>query len=128
MMGFKEKLSLCLNKLARWNKIHLRGSLRRAIARKEREIQDLTRTKGPNWRREMIEAERNLENLLKEDEIYWKQTTREEWIKWGDGNTKWFHTRACHRRKINRITGLYVNNGEWTDKAEDFARIASLYF
>lgn len=55
-----------------------------------------------------------MDNLLEEEEIYWKQRLREEWLKWGDKNSKWFHKKANLRRKKNEITGILGLNGEWT--------------
>lgn len=39
-----------------------------------------------------LEAE--LDKLLEDEEIYWKQPLGENWLKRGDKNTKWFHRRA----------------------------------
>lgn len=36
----------------------------------------------------MHEIEFELDRLLEEDEIYWKQGSTEEWLKWSDKNSK----------------------------------------
>ncbi|KAB2065820.1 hypothetical protein ERO13_A09G109950v2, partial [Gossypium hirsutum] len=43
-----------------------------------------------------------LENVLSHKELLWKQKSRCDWLKLGDRNTKFFHNRAMHKRKINR--------------------------
>lgn len=44
-------------------------------------------------------AEASVENLLREEEIYWKQQFRENWLKWG------IKTRS------GSITMLLIGNG-----------------
>lgn len=76
------------------------NSIRGAITRKRNEIKSLANSSGGVRRRDMMEAEHELEKLIKEDGMHWIQRSREDWIKWGDRNTKWF---TSHRRKINMI-------------------------
>ena len=42
------------------------------------------------------------------------QRSREEWIAYGDINTKFYHASTLVRRKRNRIERLKNNEGEWT--------------
>ena len=34
-------------------------------------------------------------------------------MRFGDRNTKFFHTQTVVRRKRNRIHGLFLDNGSW---------------
>lgn len=45
--------------------------------------EDLRKRDVPSWREDLFTVEGDLEALLKEDEIYWKQRSREDLIKWG---------------------------------------------
>lgn len=106
-----EKMGECLSKLEQWSKGKYNGSIRGAIARKENEIQGILNQGNQSNDPEVGRLEKELEILLEDDEIYWKQRAREDWLNWGDRNTKWFHLKASCREKANRIRGMYNENG-----------------
>lgn len=66
---------------------------------------------------EKLKEERSL--ILLQEELLWKQKSRNDWLKEGDGNTKFFHTSTLVRRRRNKIEALQNARGEWIeDKAE----------
>ncbi|XP_039141329.1 uncharacterized protein LOC120278666 [Dioscorea cayenensis subsp. rotundata] len=48
--------------------------------------------------------------ILKQEEIYWKQRARMNWIKEGDENTRFFHSVANGRRNRNFIPWVLQDN------------------
>lgn len=66
--------------------------------------------------------------LLEEEEIYWHQRSRENWLKWGDRNTKWFHHKASERRKRNTVRGIMRNYGVWVGSESDVESVFLDYF
>ncbi|CAL9233523.1 unnamed protein product, partial [Arabidopsis halleri] len=46
-----------------------------------------------------------------EEEIYWKQKSKEKWLKEGDRNTRFFHGSVQRRRVRNKILSLITDNG-----------------
>ncbi|KAK5843110.1 hypothetical protein PVK06_005545 [Gossypium arboreum] len=69
-----------------------------------------------------------LENVLSHEEQLWKQKSRCDWLKLGDRNTKFFHSRTINRRKINRITTLRNTNGDWLYDPDEIQQEAVNFF
>jgi hypothetical protein len=60
---------------------------------------------------EAREIESKLHNVLEKEEIMYRQRSRQEWLKAGDRNTKYFHNRASHRRSKNTVHALRKEDG-----------------
>ncbi|GMI69001.1 hypothetical protein HRI_000569400 [Hibiscus trionum] len=56
-----------------------------------------------------------LEHLLDQEELLWRQKSRSDWIVEGDRNTRYFHRRATIRKQKHKITSLKLQNGTWCD-------------
>ncbi|XP_019157963.1 PREDICTED: uncharacterized protein LOC109154684 [Ipomoea nil] len=54
----------------------------------------------------------NLHDILKQEEVFWHQKSRKDWIQDGDRNTTFYHRATLVRRNRARVTMLKVN-GEW---------------
>ena len=50
------------------------------------------------------------------------------WSKYGDRNTKIFHSKASQRRRMNFIEGIKNANGVWVEEVDGVAKVASDYF
>lgn len=68
-----------MGKLKRWNLERLKGSLKAAVARKERDIHELSCCRGSLAEFRVREAKKELDLLLEEEEKYWKSRSREDW-------------------------------------------------
>ena len=65
--------------------------------------------------------------MLKQ-EFYWAQWSQLVWLKSGDKNTKFFHSKASQRYLKNFIQGIKNSEGVWVDRIEDVAGVAVQYF
>ncbi|CAL2232315.1 unnamed protein product [Prunus armeniaca] len=68
-----------------------------------------------------------LDELLSNEEAFWKQRSRVSWLKEGDRNT-FFHQRASGRKQRNKISSLRDGNGNWCDTDRGIEGIVLDYF
>ena len=77
---------------------------------------------------EFLDVSKQMDNLLQKQEIYWAQRSRISWMKNGDRNTKFFHSKTTQRRKKNHINGIKNSQGQWVEELEEVVEVASDYF
>ena len=63
------------------------------------------------------QKQKELQQLLNMEEVFWAQKARKDWTKKGDRNTRYFHAIVRKRRVANRITRLKNHSDQWI--AED---------
>lgn len=69
-----------------------------------------------------------LNELLYREEMLWLQRSRINWLKEGDRNTRFFHSRAVWREKKNKITKLRDANGVVHSSTKVMENMATQYF
>lgn len=79
-------------------------------------------------RQEFIMAKERYGTLLMQHEAYWKQRAKTDWLKDGNRNTKFFHSRASERRRKNIITRLQGETGIWKDWDSGLPNLITDYF
>ncbi|CAL9009540.1 unnamed protein product [Prunus brigantina] len=57
----------------------------------------------------------HLRSILENEEIFYAQRARVNWLQHGDKNTKFFQTFATIRKKRNHISRIKDNSGAWID-------------
>ena len=58
---------------------------------------------------------KEIQKLMDKEEVMWHQRAKNDWLKFGDQNTKYFHCRATERNKRNFISGLKNEQGSWVE-------------
>ncbi|KAF7826344.1 ribonuclease H [Senna tora] len=71
---------------------------------------------------------KELEEVLNQEEILWHKKARCKWIRDGDRNTKYYHTKAINRRKRNKIFMIKNQIGEWTEELPEIKKIITNFF
>lgn len=69
-----------------------------------------------------------INELIHQEEIFWRQRSHAIWLPTGDKNTKFFHRRASQRQWKNQIDGLTNDNGVWITEEQNIGRVAKDYF
>ncbi|XP_061344063.1 uncharacterized protein LOC133290032 [Gastrolobium bilobum] len=71
---------------------------------------------------------KELQEILVREELDWFQRSRCQWLKFGDKNTKFFHSAAISRRRHNKVIALKDEDGNWVSDKEELCTLASCYF
>ena len=123
MFRLVSKLKLLKVKLKTFNKINFSdisskvSSCRDWLARTQRDLQqDPLNT-------DLLDEEKairnHFESLLKQEEAFYKQKSRVNWLELGDSNTKFFHSMVMQKKNRNKIIKLKISNGSYLTNQED---------
>ena len=74
------------------------------------------------------QVRQSLNAWLDIDEVMWKQRSRINFLKEGDQNTSFFHTKASNRKQRNWIQGLEDEYGLWQEGIHEIEYVATQYF
>ena len=69
-----------------------------------------------------------INDLLHQEELVWRQQSRSIWLLASDKNTKFFHQQASHRRRKNQILGIFYEDGNWNTTEGSIAQTVEHYF
>ena len=64
----------------------------------------------------------------KEEELFWQQRSRIQWLKCGDKNTGFFHAATKQRRLINSLSVIETEDGSEVYEEEQICTVISDYF
>lgn len=67
--------------------------------------------------------ENDLNKLLEDEVIIWKQRPIISWLKEGDKNTRFFHSKASQKKRKNSIIHLKDYDGNWQEGDADIFHI-----
>lgn len=120
-------LSSCGNFLNAWN-VQKRKELSNKILIKRDVLKEACRVVKPETWRVISELEQQLDSVLNVEEKYWCQRARIDWLKNGDINTRFFHSKASNRRSKNIICGMFNEVGVWVESKIEIESVISNYF
>ncbi|XP_075640643.1 uncharacterized protein LOC142612431 [Castanea sativa] len=127
MFRLFEKIKRCRQDLVRWSRETF-GNTRAKLTAKQSELQELASTNyGLNLERINL-VRKEVNGLLHDEEVFWRQCFRAIWLPAGDKNTKFFHLRASQRRRKNHIEGLTDEAGVWQADGNKVAGMIEEYY
>ncbi|KAK3211612.1 hypothetical protein Dsin_016318 [Dipteronia sinensis] len=110
-----------------WN-IRKRKYHRQDLRNKKEALRKACNANVPMSWREIRDMENKLNKVMETEERYWRQRAKVEWLKNGDFNTRFFHSKASARKARNRIKELFDYGGTMRDSKDDLEIIAIDYF
>ncbi|XP_071674470.1 uncharacterized protein [Lolium perenne] len=116
------------NTLHSWDKTELRGP-RHRLKQLQKELNAVLA--GPLSEEALVNQrviQDQIEDILEQEELYWVQRGRANWLRHGDQNTSFFHGFASQRKRKNFIRKLQRDNGVWEEDQDQLRTMASDYF
>jgi hypothetical protein len=104
------KLSHTLSQLHSWGKQNF-SSIPKNIQKVKDELQLLNSQHSSDPMRTIREKEKELDDLLQYEEMWWRQRSRAMWLQHGDKNTSYFHQKATQRQRRNKIEKICDTHG-----------------
>lgn len=111
---FQQRINVCGQDLWRWGSEHFR-KFGRKVQSLRTLLENLRSSRAVNDVRRFQATEHELKLFLAQEEIYWRQRSKQLWLKEGDLNTKYFHRAASHRKKSNYLQRLKNSVGDWVE-------------
>jgi ribonuclease HI len=118
-------LGKVMGQLQQWSKLKF-GAVTKEIEQSRNKLEELMRMNAD--RNEIRAVTDKMNELLYREEMMWMQRSRINWLKEGDKNTKFFHSRAIWRARKNRIKRLKDDAGEWQSDPKVLGDMATSYF
>ncbi|CAA7060939.1 unnamed protein product [Microthlaspi erraticum] len=119
------------DKLKRWNRDVFEdvNKCKEDLMREIKDVQDILEAQQTD---DLLSREetllRELDVVLKQEELIWFQKSRERYIAHGDRNTRYFHTSTVIRRRRNRIKSLKDDGGQWVSSQSELEALAVGYY
>ncbi|GLT85577.1 hypothetical protein SLE2022_037640 [Rubroshorea leprosula] len=122
------KISHCKKYLKEWSK-STSGHTRQELEQLQQELEGLQQEEQSelNLSRQKLLVDR-IHSLWMQEEAYWFQRARTNWLQFGDKNSKFFHTIASRRRQNNYIFQLKDDQGQLVEGAELLTNHVLSYF
>uniref|UniRef100_A0A2N9FSU5 Reverse transcriptase domain-containing protein n=1 Tax=Fagus sylvatica TaxID=28930 RepID=A0A2N9FSU5_FAGSY len=123
-----QKINQCRSQLGRWNKTQF-GSVRRELKDKTEKLRaaEIISMQGGDHHQARI-LKNEVRGLLDKEEAMWQQRSRIQWLKGGDRNSRFFHSKATQRHRRNRIDAIEDSTGLLRSDPKDIAALFVNYF
>ena len=116
MTTLVHKIDKCRTKLKTWSRLSF-GHIRKLLSQKKKLLAQAEALSMARQNHEQVRTLRSeVYDLMLKEDCMWQQRSRVSWLKDGDLNTSYFHSRATQRNRRNFISKLTLKDGsEATD-------------
>ena len=128
MNKFVRKIKTCWVSLQSWSENSF-GNIQRLLQQKKKMLEptEIQPMNGANHDQVRILKAKVYDVMVKED-CLWQQRSRVDWLKAGDLNTSYFHSRANQRNRRNYISKLLLDSGEVLEEDHKIGKAFVDYF
>ena len=123
------KIKMCGEKLTVWSRNSF-GCIKKQIEKTGKLLSkaEVAVAKGELEYEVVKNLNSELNGLLDKESLMWEQRARALFLKCGDRNTGYFHSKASHRFRRNKISGLRNSGNVWCTEERQIKEIAVDYF
>jgi hypothetical protein len=118
-------LGKVMGSLQEWSKAKF-GAINRELEQARNKLDELMRMNA--HRRDIRVVTDKMNELLYREEMMWMQRSRIDWLREGDRNTRFFHSKAVWRARKNRIKKLRDDSGVMQMDQKIMEKLATDYF
>ncbi|XP_074306668.1 uncharacterized protein LOC141641926 [Silene latifolia] len=109
----------CAMELQEWKGVSI-GKIVRDLKKKRGRLKTLNegsrRVRDVNERKKIL---KEIADLIRQEEVFWRQRSRALWLRDGDKNTSFFHRKATQRKERNFISKIVDDQGRSYEKTHD---------
>jgi hypothetical protein len=123
----KEKIQKCQQEISKWNGSH-KGQTEKLISQKTKRLEELQDGDGFLDLENIHTLQQEVNDLLEQEDLKWRQRAKENWLRHGDKNSKYFHACANQRRRTNQISRILDEDGRLCTTQDDIEQAFTNYF
>ena len=125
-LSVASRIRSCRKALSQWKKVNKANS-KEMIINLQDELEAEQSSKDPSSSK-IHRLTRSLLLAYKDEENFWKQKSKDDWILYGDGNTKIFHAAVRVSRARNEVVKLFDKYGVAHRSEASKGQIVTQYF
>ena len=127
MFKIKKKIANCRIELLKWRNDFQENSRRRIEEVKDK-MEKIRKGSDQNSRERYKELKNQLRLAYEDEELFWSQKARVNWLREGDRNTQYFHACVKGRRNRNKILNIQREDGTWTKNEQEIGVEVEEYY